>query len=309
MQKFSQLLLRSKLRYGFVLLQKKSRTRPEIQRGGGNQNLRRIRSRQTDCALPRRREEKRSKFFPRKSRKERNKCKKAGNGNTNELALISADVTSWKKNFDEIVRLNPDIVAPQETKVTKAAKPAANRAAGSEKLSVVWRNPCDQLKKKREGKLVAVTPWMGRQGGVAVLAKNELGILAGGMEGKASCELYESARYVRVAIPVRHGNRNLFVHVASLYNENTGHNEVIKKMRNERALERAFTEAAALGDQAVFLCADINKTEAVSIDEAQMTGNWMDVGTRYTAEDEAEPTYAGFKKLGQTITWQKSHET
>ena len=36
-------------------------------------------------------------------------------------------------------------------------------------------------------------------------------------------------------------------------------------MRNERALERAFTDAAALGDQAVFLCADINMTVAVSI--------------------------------------------
>ena len=88
------------------------------------------------------------------------------------------------------------------------------------------------------------------------------------MEGKASCELYELARYVRAAIPVRHGNRKLFVHVASLYHENTGHSEVIKKMRNERALERAFTDAAALGDQAVFLCADLNMTEAVSVDEA-----------------------------------------
>ena len=44
-----------------------------------------------------------------------------------------------------------------------------------------------------------------------------------------------------------------------------------------------------------FLCADINMSEAVSIDEALMTGNWIDIGTRYTAEDEAEPTYAGFK--------------
>ena len=33
-------------------------------------------------------------------------------------------------------------------------------------------------------------------------------------------------------------------------------------------MERAFIDAAALGDQAVFLCADINMTEAVSIDEA-----------------------------------------
>ena len=75
----------------------------------------------------------------------------------------------------------------------------------------------------------------------------------------------------------------------------TGHSEVIKKMRNERALERAFTDAAAFGDQAFFLCADINMTEAVSIDEAMMRGAWIDVGTRYTTEDEAEPTFAGFK--------------
>ena len=58
-------------------------------------------------------------------------------------------MTSWKKNFNEIARLNPDIMALQETKVTKAAKPAANRAAGSEKLSVIWGKPCDLLKKKR----------------------------------------------------------------------------------------------------------------------------------------------------------------
>ena len=100
-------------------------------------------------------------FFPRRSRKERNKFKKAENGNTNELTLISANVTSWKKNFNEIARLNPEIMALQETKVTKAAKPAANRAAGSEKLSVIWGKPCDLLKKKREGKFVAETPWMG----------------------------------------------------------------------------------------------------------------------------------------------------
>ena len=61
---------------------KESRTRFEIQRRRGNQNQRRIRSRQTNCVVPRRREEKRAKLFPRKSRKERNKCKKAENGNT-----------------------------------------------------------------------------------------------------------------------------------------------------------------------------------------------------------------------------------
>ena len=83
--------------------------------------------------------------------------------------------------------------------------------------------------------------------------------------------------------------------VASLYNEDTGHNEVIKKRRNERALEGAFTDATALGDQAVFLCADINMTEAASIDEALMTGTCIDVGTRCAEGDEAEPTYAGFK--------------
>ena len=66
-------------------------------------------------------------------------------------------------------------------------------------------------------------------------------------------------------------------------------------MRNERALGRAFTDVASLGDQAFFLCADINMTEAVSIGEALMTETWIDVGTRYTTEDEAEPTYAGFK--------------
>ena len=129
--------------------------------------------------------------------------------------------------------------------------------------------------------------------------------MAGGMEGTSSCELYESARYVRAAIPVRHGNRKLFVHVASLYNENTGHNEVIKKMRNERALERVFADAAALGDQAFFLCADINMSEAVSIDEALMTGTWIDVGTRYTTEDEAEPTYAGFKNWDKRLRGRK----
>ena len=79
--------------------------------------------------------------------------------------------------------------------------------------------------------------------------------------------------------PVRHGNRKLFIHVASLYNENTGHMEVIKKVRNERALERAFTDEASLGDQAFFLCTDLNMTEAMSIDEALMTGTWIDVGT------------------------------
>ena len=134
---------------------------------------------------------KRQKSFKRIAEMKENTLKRAMNGNTKELTLIPANVTSWKKTFNEIVRMNPDIMALQETKVTKSAKPAANRAAGSAKLSVVWGKPCDQLKKKREGKVVAETPWMGRQGGVAVLAKSNLGILAGGMEGKLSCELYE----------------------------------------------------------------------------------------------------------------------
>ena len=95
-------------------------------------------------------------------------------------------MTSWKKNFNEIARLNPDIMALQETKVTKAARPAANRAAGSEKLSVVWRKPCDQFKKKREGKLVGETPWMGRQGGVAVLAKKKKAGHPGRRNGRKS---------------------------------------------------------------------------------------------------------------------------
>ena len=111
-----------------------------------NQNLRKDTDKQGKRASPKKNVQ---KFFPRKSRKERNKFKKAENGNTNELILISAIVTSWKKNLTEIARLNPDIMALQEAKVTKAAKPAANRAAGSEKLSVIWGKPCDQLKKKR----------------------------------------------------------------------------------------------------------------------------------------------------------------
>ena len=270
------------LRSGF----QNSRTRTRVRRDTDKSGRR---------AYLKNQEKKCEKIFPKKSRKERNKSKKAENGNTNQITLISANVTSWKKNFNEIARLNPDIMALQETKVTKAAKPAANRAAGSENYSVIWGKPCDQLKKKREGRTIAQTPWLGRQGGVAVMANKEMGILAGGMEGKASCELYESTRYVRAAIPVRHGNRKLFIHVASLYNEHTGHTEVIKKVRNERALERAFTDAASLGDQAFFLCTDLNMTEAVSVDEALMTGTRVDVGTRYTTEDEAEPTYAGFK--------------
>ena len=107
------------LRGGFENLRKNTRAR----RDTGKQGRR---------AYLKNQEEKCAKFFPRKSRKERNRCKKAENGNTNEFTLISANVTSWKKNFNEIARLNPDIMALQETKVTKAAKPAANRAAGSE---------------------------------------------------------------------------------------------------------------------------------------------------------------------------------
>ena len=73
-------------------------------------------------------------------------------------------MTSWKKNLTEIARLNPDIMALQETKVTKAAKPAANRAAGSEKLSVIWGKPCDQLKeKKKENSLQRLRGWVDKE--------------------------------------------------------------------------------------------------------------------------------------------------
>ena len=77
-----------------------------------------------------------SELFQTRSRKETNS--RAMNGSTSELTLISANVTSWKKNFNETVGLNLDIMALQKTKVTMSAKPAANRAAGSEQLSVVW---------------------------------------------------------------------------------------------------------------------------------------------------------------------------
>ena len=239
------------------------------------------------------------------SRRERNKHKRAVNGNTVELTLISANVTSWNKNFAEIVRMKPDIIALLETKVTKTAKPAANRAAGSARLSVVWGRPCEQLRKKSKERGIAQTPWLGRQGGVAVLAKKDLGILAGGMEGTSSTELYESGRYVSAAVPVRNGNRKLFVHVASLCNESTNQNEIAKKVRNERALQRAFTDAAALGDQAFFLCADLR--ESVAVDDAVKTGDWINVGTRYAEEDEVAPTYAGFRNCdkhtrGRSVT-------
>ena len=54
-----------------------------------------------------------SEPFQMQSRKERNKFNRAMNGNTSELTLISANVTSWKKIFNEIVRLNPNIMALQ----------------------------------------------------------------------------------------------------------------------------------------------------------------------------------------------------
>ena len=238
------------------------------------------------------------------SRRERNKHKRAVNGNTVELTLISANV-SWNKNFAEIARMKPDIMALPETMVTKTAKPAANRAAGSARLSVVWGKPCEQLRKKSKERGIAQTPWLGRQGVVAVFAKKDLGILAGGMEGTTSTELYESGRYVSAAVLVRHGNRKLFVHVASLCNESTNQNEVAKKVRNERALQRAFTDAAALGDQSFFLCADLR--ESVAIDDAVKTGDWIDVGTRYAEEDEVASTQAGFKNCdkhtrGRSVT-------
>ena len=114
-----------------------------------NTRARRDKDRSRRRAYLKNQEKRSEEFFPRRSRKERNRKKRAENGNTNELTLISANVTSSKKNFNEIARLNPDIMALQETKVTKAAKPAANRAAGSENYSVIWGKPCDQLKKKR----------------------------------------------------------------------------------------------------------------------------------------------------------------
>ena len=59
-----------------------------------NTRARRDTGRSRGRAYLKNQEEKCAKFFPRKSRKERNKCKKAENGNTNELTLISANVTS-----------------------------------------------------------------------------------------------------------------------------------------------------------------------------------------------------------------------
>ena len=119
-QTISPLHAQTWLRSGFQNSRTGARVRRDTDNSGKNQ------------------EKKYDKIFPRKSRKERNKSKKAGNGNTNQITLISANVTSWKKNFNEIARLNPDIMAFQETKVTKAAKPAANIAAGSENYSVIW---------------------------------------------------------------------------------------------------------------------------------------------------------------------------
>ena len=221
---------------------------------------------------------------------------KAEKGNMNELTLISANVTSWKKKFNEIARLNPDTMALQETKVTKAAKPAANRAAGSEKLSVIWGKPCDLLKKKREGQFIAETRWMGRQGGVAVLAKNELGILAGGMEGKTLCELYESARYVRAAIPVRHGNRKLFIHVASLYNENTRSQRSYQENEERKSTrESIHRRSSTWGSSLLPVRRHQHDRGPCPSMKRWWQGTWVDVGTRYTTEDEAEPTYAGFK--------------
>ena len=145
-------------------------------------------------------------------------CTGIAHGNTMEdITLVSANITSWKKRNQMVFDLKPTIAALQETRISEAVKQGVYRRAATMGYTATIGKSCNMSKRNKTQKN---TPFNCKQGGVMIISEDAAckGTISARTHSKEAMSLYEQTRFVRCAVPLVIDSKICFLHLSSLHN-------------------------------------------------------------------------------------------
>ena len=224
-----------------------------------------------------------------------NRERRAEKGNIpRTITIASANITSWRRHANDLMRVGGDIMAVQEARLTRYSAMKAEAHAGGQGYSMVGGKPLQPMPVRRKGGQGQPTDCT--CGVVLVLARRSTcpGTKAAGAMGNVAREIYEKSRHARAAIPLQARGRTTFLHIESLYNK-AGSSAAVQ-VRRGRSMARALEDCSAIGEQPVLICCDSNMSRSEVMKEAILSGKWVDLGARFATEGGPEPTFGSSKE-------------
>ena len=201
---------------------------------------------------------------------------------------VSANVTSLRRQYDEVLRLPWDLICLQEVRLTSAGQYDMRQRLEGDDCSVVFGQPQDSLS----------NPWHCKQGGVAIAARNGLRLQAVQPVNDVERALLATKRYVHAAVPI--GNGKQVLHVISLYGFSGASSCSARMSLNESLLSQVFQVLAVLGNVPVLLAGDFN----VNLDSSAViqTAKWIDACKTCASAQGAQPDPTCFVRNTSTGT-------
>ena len=137
-----------------------------------------------------------------------------------------------------------------------------------------------------------VTPWSVKQGGRAIVARQEFPLYTDNARDALRHELWETRRWAAAALPC--GDRKQHIHVRSAYAEAGASTDDRLLAQSELFLQKMFAEIASLGEQPVVLSLDANlsRERSATLNALFNSGRWIDVACEVAVDrDQLQATY------------------
>ena len=214
------------------------------------------------------------------------------------LTVSSINVTSLPAQVDVVKHLRGDVVALQETRLNETSQGEMQR----EMDSAGWQLICGKPQPRQERKKSSPSPWNAKHGGVAVIAKKGLVARRQPADTAAKQRLWQTGRWVHVAIST--GEGHVVLHVMSVYGWTGAEQKFDAMVANEQLLRDVFEVAAELGDVPVIVAGDFNVhlERSSQLTSALATGIWHDAARLLASARGAEPAATCFKNSTSTGT-------
>ena len=198
----------------------------------------------------------------------------AGDGpSTSSTTILSANVTSMRKNWCLLESLKCDYYFLQETTLNQTGQKTMNKLLNNSGYQCAFGKPCEY---KLSGKQTRISTWNARSGGLATVARKPLSMKTVTSTHQASM----SDKIAQTWLPMYIGTRGY--HVFNYYGHvGAGPKCPIAYKLNEKLLGDLFEYVATLGDTPILLVGDFQTSPADShiLGSMLQTGNWHDLAS------------------------------
>ena len=179
---------------------------------------------------------------------------------------MTVNVTSWRQQFDEVLRLPWDLACLQEVRLTAAGQYDMHESLKSDACSVVFGEPQESI----------ANPWHCKQGGVAIVARNGMVLQRTQPTSDIELELSATRRFAHAAVSIGTGKEVL--HVMCFYGISGASSCSQKMAHNEALLSQVFAVCAVLGNVPVLLLGDfnVNPEKSSALQRAIDGARWSD---------------------------------